>query len=233
MTQLSTPLKSLTLSLALAGSCSAANIFFSFQTEPNGSFGTQSVTAFEGIASGTPTISITGTGGGINQGSEASFTDFEGTTWTGSGASGTPGRNMTWGSASSGNSFSLQFDATGLENMFVRFAVRSAAGGDAITTFTDLTYDLDGAGGNAAVSTGLTLDSYTNDSLFTEWSIDLSSIAAIENQSDVTLTWVIPDVLSGDALRIDNFQLSTIPEPSAFALMLGTLSLLLVARRRR
>jgi hypothetical protein len=213
--------------------CSAANIFFSFQTTEDGALpGVQTldVTAFEGVA-GTPTISMTGSdGNAYGQGGEASFTAYDGTTWLGDNDYSLPGRSLVWNDAVSNLSLSLNFDATGLEDISIRFAVRSAGSG-AITSFTDLTYDLgDGAG---AVSTGLTLDSFDGDGNFNEWTIDLSSIAAIENQSDVTLTWSIP-TFTDASFRIDNLQLTAIPEPSSAALLMGlSVGALLVSRRRR
>ena len=216
------------ISLITALSCSANAIFFSFQTTPAGGASTGDVTAFEGITSGTPTMSIAGTGSAnFSNGGASSYTDFQGTTWLGSGGTGNPG-SMRWLFDNTGNSFSLNFDATSLEGMLVRFDVYSG-GVNPITTFTDLTYDI----GGGEVSTGLTLDTYADNATFNEWSIDLSTISAIENQSNLTLKWLIPDIVGTTALRIDNFELTAVPEPSSLTLLALTMGAALLLIRRR
>ncbi|WPJ96934.1 PEP-CTERM sorting domain-containing protein [Coraliomargarita algicola] len=214
------------ISLFAALPSSASSIFFSFQSQEDGNgTATLDVTAFDGIASGTPTISPTG--GAAGDGGEASFTAYDDSVWLGNGNFATPGHSLVYG-VGSGFSLSLNFDATNLEDMTVRFAVRTAGSG-AVTQLSDLTYDI-GAG---AVSTGLTGGFFPANGQFQELTFDLSSIAAIENQSDVTLTWLIPEVVSGTSFRIDNVQLSAVPEPSNYGLLMGGLVAGMLMQRRR
>ncbi len=204
---------------------SAAAFFFSFDTsqDGNGVF-TPSVTANSGFM-GTPTFSRTGTVFESNgQGGATSFTDFQGNTWLGSGNSNTPGHSSVWNQNGPGNSLSLTFSTIGLTDINVRFDVRTA-GADAATSFTGLTYDI--GGGEVA---GPATSSFTSGA-FRNYTEDLTALDAIEGQSSVTLRWSFADNSSTPSFRIDNIQVSAVPEPSV--VLGGLVGGLLLLRRRR
>lgn len=202
--------------------------FWSFDTAANGSGSfTSSVTA--STFGTTPTLSYAGssiTAGGNNGG--ASFTAFDGTTWSGSGSGSTPGHSLAWNSGSTGNSFSITLDTTGLSSLQVRMDLRSYTGG--LTSFSDLQYDT----GSGWVSSGLTLASFTTGTGYSAWSVDLTSIVAINNQSSVTLRWLIDDIPSGKSLRVDNLQVTAVavPEPASVGFALGVVAIGAIALYR-
>jgi hypothetical protein len=144
-------------------------------------------------------------------GGAASFTDFTGVTWLGSGSSTAPGHSLTFNPGSLGNQFSVTFPTLGLHAIRVRFDVRSAAqaGGVAPTNFTSFTYDI---GGGPQPVSGINLN-LSGDNVFHEWTADLSSLAVLDNQRAVTLTWSCKDLSSNPAesLRVDNLQVTATP----------------------
>lgn len=211
-------------SFAFSPASRAASFFFSFDTMQNGtSAGTLGLTS--STFPGTPSFARTGAnfqsdlGGG-----EASFTDFEGKTWLGSGNSSTPGHSSVWNSGT-GNSFSTTFSTVGLTDVTLRMAVRSAGGGPP-TSFSSFTYDI----GGGEVATGGPTGSFTNS--FTEYAANLSGISAINGKSSVTLKWTFADLPSNTSFRVDNLQVNAVPEPSALLLSLGGLAAALLVRRR-
>jgi len=215
-----TPLPVLLFSLSsilIAGSCSAATVLYSFDTLQNGEgVYTQSVSANSGFGSAS-SIARTGTVRATNDaGGEASFTDFQGVTWLGSGSSTTPGHSLNWGGNSTGNTFSLTLDTTGLVDLTMRMAVRSAGTG-ALLDFGSFSYDI--GSGPIAITTGTS--GFTAGSAFSVWTADLSSIGAIEGAPSVTFTWTLANIASGASFRVDNLQISAdaVPEPSTLAMI--------------
>lgn len=222
------------LAVAFAGVAQAASVFYTFDTtlDGTGSF-TSAVSGNDGFASAS-SVSFTGTNLNTN-GGDSSYVDPEGNTWLGSGGSSTPGHSLGWGDPSTGNTFSVTLDTTGLENLGVRLDVRAASSGSTIrTAFSSFTYRIDGG---SAVAIDVPLSYQTGGNAFYEWTADLSSISALANQSSVTLTWGIPSMVGFGSLRIDNLEItatSAIPEPSSFAVLAGAVVLgAVVVRRRR
>lgn len=223
----------LLVAVSLAGVAHAASVFYTFDTalDGTGSF-TTSVSGNDGFAS---VSSVSLTGSKLNQtGGAASYVDPLGNTWLGSGGSATPGHTIGWGDPSTGNSFSVTLDTTGLENLNVRLDVRAAnTGSSVLTAFSSFTYSIDG-GAATAISVPLTFQ--TGGNAFYEWTADLSSISALANQSSVTLKWGVPNLSGFGSLRIDNLEITAstaIPEPSSYAAFAGLASLGALAVRRR
>ncbi|RRJ94729.1 hypothetical protein Ga0100231_010625 [Opitutaceae bacterium TAV4] len=199
----------------------AAYVFYTFDTTANG---TGAFTLAPGGSSGfvaTSNISYAGSKLGTDGGA-ATYTDPAGNTWTGSGASGTPGHSISWGDPSTGNSFSVTLNTTGLKDLSVRLDVRAAnTGTSVLKTFSAFTYSIDGA---APVAIPATLSFTTGSNQFYEWTADLSSIVALNNQSNVKLTWSLASLVGNGSVRIDNVEIranSAIPEPATTAILLG------------
>jgi hypothetical protein len=216
------------ITLALGLACclvrvaSAAAVFYSFDTatDGNGSL-TFAPSAIEGFASAASVVR-TGTVATGNGG--ATFTDFQGTIWTGSGNSNTPGHSLNWNQNSTNNSFSVMLDTTGLESLAVQLQVRSV-GTSTPTAFSSLSYSI-GAGSPVAINT-VSLG-FVSSTSFQSWTADLSSISALSNQSSISLTWTLPDLGPSPSVRIDNLQISavsTVPEPSTCAVMAGLVAI--------
>ncbi len=162
--------------------------------------------------------SISGNYSPSPQGGESSFTDFIGNTWTGSGGSGAGGHSLQWNPDFEGGFFELTLDTSGLQDLNIRMGVRDAigSGGSRAGGFSSFTYDLDD--GNGALAIPGTPGFGTNNN-FNEWSMDLSSITEIANQSTVIFRWELPDIAGNSSLRIDNVQFTAIPEPSTLMLV--------------
>jgi hypothetical protein len=151
----------------------------------------------------------------VSDGGAASFTDFTGVTWLGSGGSAVPGHCLGWNPGSSGNRFTLTFDASGLRDIRLRMDIRSAAaaGGSPPAQFDSFTADT-GAGPFPIPGVSLT---FPADNAFHEWTADLSAIDAIADRGLVTLTWTVGDLAAApspiESFRIDNLQLAAEPVP--------------------
>jgi hypothetical protein len=211
------------IALVAAGThLSAADFFFSFDTQQNGSGTYTSVVTTNNGFSGTPVFTRGGTLSTPNMDGGATFTDFAGLTWNGSGGSSAPGHSSGWNNGSVNNAFAVTFSTIGLENITVRYDIRSAAqaGGTPPTSFTSFGYDL-GAG---VVEIPGAHMSFTADNQFHTWSLDLSSLDAIENQPSVKLRWAFEDLAVSpvESLRVDNIQVSAVtivPEPGSLTLL--------------
>jgi hypothetical protein len=103
------------------------------------------------------------------------------------------------------------------------------------TSFTDVgTYTVLANGTPNAAWNGTTSSSAYHESF------DLSSINAIENVSQVTFRLVdnstsaagSGSVASGGTDRVDNFTVTTVPEPGAFMALAGGIGVLAIRRRR-
>lgn len=199
--------------------------FWSFDTFTSGDGAFTTAVTAETMP-GTPTISYAGSS--LLSSGGSTFTAFNGTTWTGSNGSATPGHSLGWSSGSTGNSFSITLDTTGLESLQVAMSIRSYTGG--LTSFSSLEYNT----GSGFVSSGLSLSPFSTSTSFVNYSLDLSSLTAINNQSSVTLRWTLASIPNNTSVRIDNIQLSasTVPEPSALALFALGIGLFLLRRRR-
>jgi len=208
------------LAAATLAGAQAQLVFFSFNTD---------LTANEDTITGIPTMTQNG-GDALASASWAAgtaFTDSSGTSWA-------AGNAMTWsGGVNSGtDAFVFSFNATGYENFTVRFDYRATATGP--VSFSSVQYRVGGSGAFSNIS-GATL-SLTNDSTFHAWSLDLSTLSAIEDVSNVELQWTWTSGSGSGTARIDNFQLTgaPVPEPKTWALIgIGSSFMLWNLRRRR
>ncbi|AHF91440.1 hypothetical protein OPIT5_15645 [Opitutaceae bacterium TAV5] len=233
MKKRTSPILAAILACGLSGTANAAAVFWSFDTQTDGlgSYAT-AISAIDGFASAS-SVTRTGTVQATNHLGGAAFTDFEDTFWAGSGGTVSPGHSLTWNGNSINNSFSVTLNTTGLESINIRLDVRSA-GTSPLSAFSSLTYAI---GGSEAVTIDTVDLTFATGSSFGEWSADLSSIVAINNQSSVTLTWNIATIPGGASLRVDNLQITAaaIPEPATLASVLGgavALAVLCTKRRR-
>ncbi len=213
----------------------AATFFFSFDSEMDGTgtdtfntmTGQYAITANSGFA-GTPTVLKGGSNlksGG--DGGEASFFDFQGNEWLGGGDQNVPGHTAGWNPGSTGNSFSTTFSTVGLTDVTLRFSIR-AAGSAPPEKFSAFSYD---TGGGPVADTSF--ENYTRDgNNFFAYTADLTAIDAIEGQSSVTLRWDFANLNSGSSYRIDNLEVSAVPEPSSALLGFAGLSLAFLRRKR-
>lgn len=195
-----------------AGPAAPARAFFSFDTLTDGTGGsTLTGTAVTGFPA-APVIDRAGTIF-VVEGGAASFTDFTGATWLGSGGANVPGHCLGWNPGSTGNRFSLTFSSTGLNPGGIRMDIRSAAaaGGTPPAGFNSFTYDT-GAGPQPVPGATLT---FPADNTFHEWSVNLSALTALANRPWVVLTWTFDDLANTpspiESFRIDNIQLTAEP----------------------
>ena len=186
--------------------------YWAFQEEQGGTSGANSTytgaVTFHNLAT---VPSFDRTGDGINQfGAQGNynFTHFGGDTWE-------RGRTTTWNgnaAASANNTFSITVDTTGAENFNVRFGYRNnglqTAPGTLLTALESFEYKV-GAGGTFTSVPGANL-SLDNNTDYNTWSANLASLAAIENQPEVTLRWTIPDFIQGAStqIRVDDLQIT-------------------------
>ena len=208
------------------------NAFCSWQTEQDGTCTVPGNVTAETFP-GNPTRSRTGSIQ-TNTGGEASFTDFQGNTWLGSGNFNPPGNSLAWNAGSTGNSFTHVLDMSGLANLSLRMAIRSATNGPTpITEFSAIEYNT-GSGFQTAAS-GADLLIPVGGNAFHEYTLDLSSLDAIEGRSSVALRFSFGTVPGSTSFRYDNIQFTahTIPEPSVVLLAAMGAACLGGSRRRR
>lgn len=222
------------LAISMGNNVHAAYVLYTFDTtlDGNGSF-TTAVTGSDGFIQASA-VSYGGTKPSQTGGS--SYVDPLGNTWVGSGGASAPGHSLGWGDPSQNNYFSVTLETTNLESLFVRLDVRSANTGTAVrSAFNSFTYSVNGGAGTAI---DVPLSFQTSGNAFYEWTADLSSIVALNNQSSVTLKWYVPDLSGYGSLRIDNLEITAtkmIPEASTsiYAAMAGAIGLCAASRRRR
>jgi len=227
-----------------------ATAFWSFQTEADGSIGASTLanTVNNGFASVSSVSTFLGGNGATaaNTGGQLSY-DFNSTTYTGnstSNVSGGTSRAIGWQAASAntlaGAGFGFGLETTGLTDLSVSFSVRSATGsagstGPAPTQFALIEYSIDN--GANWVDTGLASSfTWTASSSFNARSplLSFTGITAIENQENVLLRFVLGNTKIGDgtiSMRIDNLEVSAIPEPAVLSCSAAT-ALFLLRRRR-
>ncbi len=193
-------------------------VFFSFNNEDP-----INLSVNEDLLSGTPTFVQSGADIVSNGQTGAAFTDSSGTIWT-------AGDAVAWDSGvndTGGNYFQLNLNTTGYSDLSIRFDYRSTSTGPA--SFISVQYDT-GSGFTNLVGAPTAM---TNDSTFRAWSFDASAVSAIENVSSVAIRWNIATTGSSTGtLRIDNLQVTAIPEPAS-VLLFGLGSMVLLLRRRR
>ena len=238
------------VSAGFAVSSEAASVFWAFQSD-SAMNTSQTGPNFNDMATVPLIAMIAGSDGASTQypgtGGANGFM-YNGVTYGGSGGSGTDGRSLQWAvTGGSGNSlidsgFTVSnINLTNLQDLTMRFDIRSASGATtplAPTTFKSIEYSIDGGGNWVNITGLLTVPDWVGatSSPFSAENIDFSSIAAIENQSDVSLRFVFSDGATNPSvnqnIRLDNLLFSAVPEPSAFALI-GVFGLATMARRKR
>jgi hypothetical protein len=135
----------------------------------------------------------------------------------------------------------LSVDTRGFTDLMLRFNYRLTSAefqGDDLQGPTQLTVDWKQGGGS--FNTIQTFD-LTRDNAYHEFMLDLSGIAAIQNAAGVQVrgTWSndATETIVGGAFpsaRIDNMQLTGVPEPASFVLMAwGPIAVLIVRPRRK
>ena len=156
---------------------------------------------------GTPIFSYSGSIKTTFNNHGLDYNAYDGSTWG-------RGKAIGWNTVSApstGNSFQVTLDSTGVEDISARFmyrlsGVRSSAG--LVTAFSEFEYSVDGGGFISVPGVSLALSN--NNSYFNnEWVADLSAVTAIENAGIVTLRWTFPDLVetSGKQIRVDNLEL--------------------------
>jgi MYXO-CTERM domain-containing protein len=208
----------ITVTVLLAAQAKAQLLFFDFNSTP------ANPPVTEDRVNGTPTLSLTGSdvvpaGQGGN-----SYTDFSGTVH----AAGTAGA-FSSGVDAGNNQILLIVDTTGLFDLTISYDYRATATGPSASTFW---YGLGSPG--PVVFTQIGTDAYTRDSAFHRISWDLSAIGALENAGVVHFLW---DGFTGGSgtgtFRIDNLEMTGVPEPHEYALLaaLGLLGFAVYRRR--
>ncbi|MEC7281454.1 MAG: hypothetical protein VXU50_05260, partial [Verrucomicrobiota bacterium] len=155
----------------------------------------------------TPIFSYSGSKKTIFNNYGSDYNAYNGSIWG-------RGKAIGWNTASApstGNSFQVTIDSTGIEDISARFiyrlnGVRSSAG--LVTAFSEFEYSVGGGGFISVPGVSLALSnngSYNNN----EWVADLSAVTAIENAGIVTLRWTFPDLIetSGKQIRVDNLEI--------------------------
>ena len=217
----------------------AALAFWSFQTEASNTAYQSSISRQKGF-SGTPSLVFTGTAlqsaSGTNNGAQFTFDDHN---YAGGGET----RAIAWQHTATSawvndKSFTLTLNTTGFSDLNIRFDARTAANpsphGQAPSSYTVL-YSIDG--GSSWIPTTLPA-TWAADASYHEVALDLSSITDLNNQSDVRIRFNLddgpasaPDVSTTRNVRVDNFLVTAVPEPSAF--ILSALTALGATLRRR
>ncbi|MDA8736042.1 sulfatase [Opitutales bacterium] len=155
---------------------------------------------------GEPSFAYSGSRKTIFDNYGSDYTAYDGSTWG-------RGKALAWNPdslPSTGNSFQVTLDTTGVEGISTRFeyrlnGVQSSAG--LVTALSAFEYSV---GGGSFISVpGVSLALNNNGNWGDEWSADLSEVTAIENAGSITLRWTFPDLIqtSEKQIRVDNLEL--------------------------
>lgn len=190
-----------------------------------------------------PTLVRAGSGnssGNQGNGGASSYTDFNGYVWVGDGGTSSTGRSFNWVNGSANNSLTITINMAGLQDLTIAMAIRTAAElGTVVSAFSAIEYSVNGSAFSAA-TTGSGLN-FPAAGSFGAFSLDLTSLAAIEDAASVQIRFSVPNIPANEAgvqnntsVRIDNVLLTaqTIPEPSAAMSVIASLGLLGLLRRR-
>jgi iduronate 2-sulfatase len=155
---------------------------------------------------GEPSFAYSGSRKTIFNNFGSDYTAYDGSEWG-------RGKALTWNPdplPSTGNSFQVTIDTTGVEDISVRFGyrlngVQSSAG--LVTALSAFEYSVDGGGFISVPGVSLALNN--NGNWGDEWSADLSTATAIENAGSITLRWTFPDLIQSSLkqIRVDNLEL--------------------------
>jgi arylsulfatase A-like enzyme len=186
--------------------------YWAFQTEQDAganysTFGTFSEAVnVTNWPNGGPSFAYSGSRKTIFNNFGSDYTAYDGSEWG-------RGKALTWNPdplPSTGNSFQVTLDTTGVEDISVRFGyrlngVQSSAG--LVTALSAFEYSVDGGGFISVPGVSLALNN--NGNWGDEWSADLSTATAIENAGSITLRWTFPDLIQSSLkqIRVDNLEL--------------------------
>ena len=185
--------------------------YWAFQEEDEG-VGPEVATFTENVSvntwpSGNPTFSYAGSRkwnfGSYGGNQEA----FDGSLWI-------SGRAFGWDAnpgASTGNSFEITLDTTGIEDLNVKLRYRlngTQTNLRLVEGFSAFEYSVDGGGFISVPGVSLALNN--NDNYNNEWSADLSTATAIENAGSITLRWTLPDLvqITNGRIRVDDLEVT-------------------------
>lgn len=217
----------------------AALAFWSFQTDASNTAYQSDISRQKGF-SGTPSLVFTGTAlqaaSGTNNGAQFTFDDHN---YAGGGET----RAIAWQHTTTSawvndKSFTLTLNTTGFSDLNIRFDARTAANptphSQAPSSYT-VFYSIDG--GSNWVETTLPA-AWTADAAYHEVSLDFSGYTDLNNQNDVRIRFNLddgpasaPEVSTTRNVRVDNFLVTAVPEPSA--VLLSAFTVLGVTWRRR
>jgi len=132
---------------------------------------------------------------------------FDGSLWI-------SGRAFGWDAnpgASTGNSFEITLDTTGIEDLNVKLRYRlngTQTNLRLVEGFSAFEYSVDGGGFISVPGVSLALNN--NDNYNNEWSADLSTATAIENAGSITLRWTLPDLvqITNGRIRVDDLEVT-------------------------
>ena len=200
---------------SVAAQALAVGAYWAFQTEQDAGPTNAGYSTFGNFseavnvtnwANGTPSFAYSGSRRTPFDNYGSDYVAYDGSTW---GRGKALGWNANAGS-STGNSFQVTLDTTGVEDISVRFeyrlnGVQSSAG--LVTALSAFEYSVDGGGFISVPGVSLVLNN--NGTYNNEWSADLSTATAIENAGSITLRWTFPDLIqtSGKQIRVDNLEL--------------------------
>ena len=163
-----------------------------------------------------------------NMGSD--FVDFQGTSQT---LQGFP--SLTWNAGSTDNSLTLRADLTDLEQVSLSLRYRTQTAGS-ITAFSAFEYRTSAGGAWQNVDyngTSLTLPE-PNSANFPRWEPSLTGTTAadLEGSAFAEFRWSFDSPVNNN-FRMDDVQITAIPEPTTYAAILGLSVLGFVLLRRR
>ena len=219
-------------------SSAPAAAYWSFQTDASDTTWQATISRQQGFL-GNPSLTFSGTGAlttGTNNG--ATF-QYDSKVYAGGGETRTAGWQHTGTNAwTNDKNFILTLNTTGYTDLNIRFDARTAANPtphtQAPSSYT-IHYSIDG--GNNWTLASLPA-SWTANAAYQEVAVNFSSITDINNQADVRIRFTLddgpataPTVSTTRNVRVDNFLVTAVPEPSSLALALA--GCLLGFRRHR
>jgi hypothetical protein len=198
----------ITVIFVLAISTQGQLVFFDFNTAP------ASPPPTENMVPGVPTLVLSGTDVDVNGQEGTQYTDFSGTLHP-------PGLAGAFQSGVNAGDDTIVFtvDTTGSFGLVLSYDYRATLTGPSSST---LEYALPGGS-----FTPVGFDVYTRDALFHRTTWDLGGMSQLANAGEVRFRWIgFVDGTGTGTFRMDNLELTTVPEPrfDAFAAGLGLMA---------